>query len=56
VITDSQLRTAELEDLLIQHPYVDDAAVIGVNDDIQATEVPMGYSAYDRFNIMMYAE
>jgi len=34
---------AELEDLLLQHPDVDDAAVIGIYDDSQATEVPKAY-------------
>jgi len=39
----SQVPPAELEDLLLQHPDVDDAAVIGIYDDSQATEVPKAY-------------
>ncbi|KIM78767.1 hypothetical protein PILCRDRAFT_75136, partial [Piloderma croceum F 1598] len=33
----------ELEDLLLQHADVEDAAVIGVYDDEQATELPRAY-------------
>lgn len=32
-----------MEDLLLQHPDVTDAAVCAIWDDCQATEVPMAY-------------
>lgn len=38
-----QVAPAELEALLISHPKIDDAAVIGVWDGSQATEVPRAY-------------
>lgn len=38
-----QVPPAELEGLLVSHPDVDDAAVIGVEDREQATEVPRAY-------------
>jgi len=38
-----QVPPAELEGLLLQHPYVDDSAVIGVYDARQATEIPRAY-------------
>jgi acyl-CoA synthetase (AMP-forming)/AMP-acid ligase II len=38
-----QVAPAELEGLLIQHPRVLDAGVVGVNDDSQATELPRAY-------------
>lgn len=38
-----QVAPSELEDLLIQHPEVIDAAVCAVYDEAQATEVPLAY-------------
>lgn len=38
-----QVAPAELEALLISHPKINDAAVIGIQDDSQATEVPRAY-------------
>ena len=38
-----QVAPAELEALLLSHPKVNDAAVIGVNDESQATEVPRAF-------------
>ncbi|KAH8696555.1 putative amp dependent CoA ligase [Talaromyces proteolyticus] len=38
-----QIAPSELEDLLIRHPDVIDAAVCAVYDDAQATEVPLAY-------------
>jgi acyl-CoA synthetase (AMP-forming)/AMP-acid ligase II len=38
-----QVAPSELEDILIQHPKVVDAAVCGVYDDEQASEVPLAY-------------
>lgn len=38
-----QVAPAELEGLLTSHELVDDAAVIGVQDEAQATEVPRAY-------------
>lgn len=38
-----QVPPAELEGLLVDHPAVDDAAVVGVYDKSQATEVPRAY-------------
>lgn len=38
-----QVAPSELEDLLIQHPEVTDAAVCAVYDNNQATEVPLAY-------------
>ncbi|ORX70312.1 acetyl-CoA synthetase-like protein [Linderina pennispora] len=38
-----QIPPAELEGLLTDHPAVLDAAVIGIYDDAQATEVPKGF-------------
>lgn len=38
-----QVAPAELEGLLIQHPRVLDAGVVGINDDSQATELPRAY-------------
>lgn len=34
---------SELEDILLRHPEVTDAAVCAVYDDSQATEVPLAY-------------
>jgi 4-coumarate--CoA ligase len=39
----NQVAPAELEALLISHPNINDAAVIGIQDDSQATEVPRAY-------------
>ena len=39
----SQVAPAELEALLTSHPRIADAAVIGIWDDQQQTEVPRGY-------------
>jgi len=38
-----QVAPAELEGLLLDHPAIDDVAVIGVYEDSQATEVPRAY-------------
>ena len=38
-----QVAPAELEGLLINHPAINDVAVIGVYDAAQATEVPRAY-------------
>lgn len=38
-----QVAPAELEGLLVDHPDIDDAAVIGVYDDSQHTELPRAY-------------
>lgn len=38
-----QVAPAEIEALLVSHPDIDDAAVIGVEDKSQATEVPRAY-------------
>ncbi|KAI0079315.1 AMP binding protein [Panus rudis PR-1116 ss-1] len=38
-----QVAPAEMEDLLIQHPEIADAAVIGVYSDAEATELPRAY-------------
>ncbi|KAH8700357.1 putative amp dependent CoA ligase [Talaromyces proteolyticus] len=38
-----QIPPSELEDLLLRHPDVIDAAVCAVYDDAQATEVPLAY-------------
>ena len=38
-----QVAPAELEALLISHPKINDAAIIGIQDDSQATEVPRAY-------------
>lgn len=40
-----QVPPAELEALLLQHPRVLDAGVVGVQDDAQATELPRAYIA-----------
>ncbi|KAI8318492.1 acetyl-CoA synthetase-like protein, partial [Martensiomyces pterosporus] len=34
---------AELEDILVEHPDIEDAAVASIYDDSQATELPKGY-------------
>jgi acyl-CoA synthetase (AMP-forming)/AMP-acid ligase II len=38
-----QVQPMEVESLLVEHPYVWDAVVIGVYDKEQATEVPRAY-------------
>jgi 4-coumarate--CoA ligase len=38
-----QVAPAELEGLLVDHPHVDDAAVVGLYDKEQATELPRAY-------------
>ncbi|KAL2808258.1 hypothetical protein BJX63DRAFT_40939 [Aspergillus granulosus] len=38
-----QIPPSELEDLLLRHPAVTDAAVCAIYDDTQATEVPLAY-------------
>ncbi|KAL2856841.1 amp dependent CoA ligase [Aspergillus pseudodeflectus] len=38
-----QIPPSELEDLLLRHPAVTDAAVCATYDDAQATEVPLAY-------------
>jgi len=38
-----QVAPSELEDLLLHHPHVIDAAVCSIYDDEQATELPMAY-------------
>ncbi|KAI4241871.1 MAG: hypothetical protein L6R40_004270 [Gallowayella cf. fulva] len=38
-----QVPPAELEGLLVSHPKIDDAAVLGIYDEDQATEVPRAY-------------
>jgi acyl-coenzyme A synthetase/AMP-(fatty) acid ligase len=38
-----QIPPSELEDLLLRHPAVTDAAVCATYDDTQATEVPLAY-------------
>ncbi|PGH10484.1 hypothetical protein AJ80_07527 [Polytolypa hystricis UAMH7299] len=39
----NQVPPAELEDVLLSHPNVKEAAVCGVWDEVQQTELPMGY-------------
>ncbi|KAF1347569.1 putative amp dependent CoA ligase [Delphinella strobiligena] len=38
-----QVAPSELEDLLLHHPHVIDAAVCSIYDDEQATEIPIAY-------------
>jgi 4-coumarate--CoA ligase len=38
-----QVAPAELEALLLTHPQINDAAVVGVYDDSRATEVPRAF-------------
>jgi len=38
-----QVAPSELEDLLLRHPHVTDAAVCAVYDAEQATEIPLAY-------------
>ncbi|KAG0245816.1 hypothetical protein B0O80DRAFT_446073 [Mortierella sp. GBAus27b] len=38
-----QVAPAELEDILVSHPDILDAAVIGIEDQEQATELPLAY-------------
>jgi 4-coumarate--CoA ligase len=53
---DHQLNRVELEDLLLQHADVEDAAVIGVYDDEQATELPRAYSKSYKLRGMMHIQ
>lgn len=39
----NQIAPSELEDILLRHPEVTDAAVCAVYDDSQATEDPLAY-------------
>jgi 4-coumarate--CoA ligase len=41
-----QVAPSELEDILIRHPSVSDAAVCSVYDDDQATELPVAYVSF----------
>lgn len=41
-----QIAPSELEDLLVQHPKVVDAAVCAVYDDAEASEVPLAYISF----------
>ncbi|KAJ0422748.1 hypothetical protein BJY00DRAFT_322321 [Aspergillus carlsbadensis] len=38
-----QIAPSELEDLLLRHPHVTDAAICAIYEDSQATEVPLAY-------------
>ena len=38
-----QVAPSELEDLLLRHPDITDAAVCAVYDSAQATEIPLAY-------------
>lgn len=38
-----QVAPAELEALLITHPKIADAAIVGIEDESQATEVPLAF-------------
>ena len=38
-----QIAPSELEDLLVQHPHVIDAAVCAVYDAAEASEIPLAY-------------
>ena len=38
-----QVAPSELEDLLLRHPHVSDAAVCAIYDSEQATEIPLAY-------------
>jgi 4-coumarate--CoA ligase len=38
-----QVAPSELEDLLLSHPHVTDAAVCAIYDAKQATEIPLAY-------------
>jgi hypothetical protein len=55
-VLDYRLIVADLEDLLLQHPDIDDAAVVGVYDAQQATEVPRAYGKYHRLLGMTHIE
>ena len=50
------MNRAELEDLLLQHADVEDAAVIGVYDSEQATEVPRAYGKSYKLRGMMHIQ
>jgi acyl-CoA synthetase (AMP-forming)/AMP-acid ligase II len=41
-----QIAPSELEDLLVQHPAVVDAAVCAIYDDKEASEVPLAYVSF----------
>ncbi|KAJ7036170.1 hypothetical protein C8F04DRAFT_1096350 [Mycena alexandri] len=43
-----QVAPAELESLLISHPQIMDAGVIGIYDELNATEVPRAYVVADK--------
>lgn len=46
-----QVSPSELEGLLAEHPDIEDAAVMAVYDDTQATEMPKGYFVLKRLPV-----